>query len=381
MGLGRLRNIFLFGTLLDTGLRDIVLGRGGVPTKACELRGHAVRCVADASYPTIVEAPGQGAPGVCLCGVDDDAVARLDFYEGAFGYTRREVRVRGPDGDFHAECYFPPADQEAPGDKAWDLDGWRAEWAPLSRSAAREAMKYLGLLDAPALGRAMPMIRSRAAARLNARNDPAPAGIRSTIPASAVSLKHEEVAHIGFFTTRAYELHHPLLGGGQSPLVRREVFMATDAAIVLPYDPQRDRVLMVEQFRMGPFGRDDPLPWMLEPVAGRVDPGETPAEAARRECREEAGLTLNRLERIGGHYASPGCSTEYFHCFIGICNLEDGAAGLSGGLDGENEDIRCHLLSFDGAMALLETGEADNGPLIVSLLWLARERARLLASA
>ena len=78
-------------------------------------------------------------------------------------------------------------------------------------------------------------------------------------------------------------LRAPLFGGGQSAPLLREVFVATDAALVLPYDPLRDRVLLVEQFRMGPYGRGDPRPFLLEPVAGRIDAGETPEEAARRE--------------------------------------------------------------------------------------------------
>ena len=103
--------------------------------------------------------------------------------------------------------------------------------------------------------------------------------------------------------------------------------MATDAALVLPYDPLRDRLLLVEQFRMGPYGRGDPRPWMLEPVAGRIDAGETPEETARRECREEARLDLRGLEKISTHYCTPGYSTEVFHLFSGcaICPSRAGA--------------------------------------------------------
>jgi nudix-type nucleoside diphosphatase (YffH/AdpP family) len=162
--------------------------------------------------------------------------------------------------------------------------------------------------------------------------------------------------------------------------LQREVFVATDAALVLPYDPMRDRVLLVEQFRMGPYGRGDPRPWMLEPVAGRIDGGETPEEAAHRECLEEAGLSLRGLERISSHYCTPGYSTEVFHIFLGICDLPDTDKG-QGGLATEHEDIRTHVIDFERAMTLLQTGEANNGPLVLSLIWLQRERARLRASA
>jgi nudix-type nucleoside diphosphatase (YffH/AdpP family) len=139
-------------------------------------------------------------------------------------------------------------------------------------------------------------------------------------------------------------------------------------------------VLLVEQFRMGAYGRGDAKPWMLEPVAGRVDAGETPETCARRECLEEAGLELRELIPISSHYCSPGCSTEYFHLYLGLCDLPD-ERPTHGGLETEHEDIALHLISYDAAQALLETGEADNGPLVLSLLWLSKTRAKLRASA
>jgi len=223
------------------------------------------------------------------------------------------------------------------------------------------------------------MILARAEARIAARNNPAPVTLRSTTPREAVAEQGCEITHDGFFLTRRCRLRHPHFDGGESPEVVREVFVATDAALVLPYDPVRDRVLLVEQFRMGPYGRGDPFAWMLEPVAGRVDGGETPEETARRECIEEAGLELRTLERISSHYCTPGYSTEFFHLFLGLCDLPEVRQG-HGGLATENEDIRTHVIGFDRAMGLLESGEANNGPLVLCLLWLSRERARLRAA-
>ena len=131
---------------------------------------------------------------------------------------------------------------------------------------------------------------------------------------------------------------------------------------------------------MGPYGRGDPRPWVLEPVAGRMDATDTPESCAYRECREEANIDLKSLKKISSHYCSPGDSTEYFHLFLGLCDLPDDTA-TQGGLDSEDEDIRIHLLSYAQAMELLETGEADNGPLVLSLLWLSKNRERLRASA
>ena len=207
-----------------------------------------------------------------------------------------------------------------------------------------------------------------------------PANLRSNMTRDRVECIDTTMRHEGFFKTKEYNLRYPLLSGGMGPQVKREVFVAGEAAIVLPYDPVLDLILLVEQFRMGPYGRHDLRPWILEPVAGRVDPGETPEGAARRECTEEANLRLSGLEHISSHYCSPGCSTEYFHCYLGLCDLTGVISG-TGGLETENEDIRTHILGFSQAMDLLKTGEADNGPLVMSLLWLAHERNRLRGGA
>lgn len=240
--------------------------------------------------------------------------------------------------------------------------GGHARGVPVAAMAARRAM-----------------IVARAEARIAARRHPAPVTLRSDTARAAVAEQGCEITHDGFFVARHYSLQHPRFDGGQSAPVSREVFVATDAALVLPYDPLRDRVLLVEQFRMGPYGRGDPYPWLLEPVAGRVDGGETPQETARRECIEEAGLTLRALERISSHYCTPGYSTEFFHLFLGLCDLPEVRQGR-GGLATEHEDIRTHVIGFERAMELVASGEANNGPLVLCLLWLARERARLRAA-
>jgi len=250
----------------------------------------------------------------------------------------------------------------------------------LRREAEPEVMRgHARGVPAEEMAARSAMILSRAWARIAAQAAPAPASLRSDTPRAAVVEEHVDTTHDGFFLTRRYDLRHPRFDGMQSPKVSREVFVATDAALVLPYDPARDRVLLVEQFRTGPYGRGDPLPWMLEPVAGRVDGGESPEETARRECAEEAGLTLRGLEQISSHYCTPGYSTEFFHLFLGLCDLPEARQGR-GGLATEHEDIRTHVIGFDAAMSLVRSGEANNGPLVLCLLWRERERARLRAA-
>lgn len=194
--------------------------------------------------------------------------------------------------------------------------------------------------------------------------------------AGEVTLSSVHASHAGFFGLDVLDLSYRRFDGEESGRILREVFVAGDAVTVLPYDPQRDRVLVIEQFRAGPFGRGDPMPWQLEAIAGRIDPGETPEDAARREAQEEAALDLGRLEPVAQYYPTPGAVTEYLYSYVAICDLPDGSAGVFGAAE-EAEDIKGHLIGFDRLMELVATGEVANAPLLLTALWLQRERARL----
>lgn len=196
----------------------------------------------------------------------------------------------------------------------------------------------------------------------------------------AVSRRDEPYSR--YFAVEEYALSFRRFDGSMSPTIERAVFVSGDAATVLPYDPRRDRVLLIEQFRPGPFARGDAQPWLLEPIAGRIDPGETPEEAARREAHEEAGLELGRLIEVGHYYPSPAAKAEFLYTYVALADLPDGIEGNTArGMASEVEDIRAHLLDFAGLMALVASGEAANGPLLLSAWWLAAHRDALRAEA
>jgi len=220
-------------------------------------------------------------------------------------------------------------------------------------------------------------LRVEAASRLRAARAPV-RGLRAGV--GEVERDTTNYAHAGFFALEVQGLRHRRFDGEMSDTLRREVFVACDAVTVLPYDPVRDRVLLIEQFRVGPLRRGDPLPWQLEAIAGRIDPGESPEDCARREADEEAGLTLGVMEKVAEYYPSPGAMTEYIYSFVALCDLPDGVAGVFGKVE-EAEDIKGHLVGFDALMAAVAGGEVTNAPLILTAFWLARERSRLRSVA
>jgi nudix-type nucleoside diphosphatase (YffH/AdpP family) len=248
---------------------------------------------------------------------------------------------------------------------------------PEALALAYVVMRGYGTVPVDVVRRRLGSLRVEAASRVRAGAAPAPT-VRSG--SGQVQLVSVSPRHAGFFALDALSLRHGRFDGEESPVLVREVFVAGDAVTVLPYDPVRDRVLVVEQFRAGPFGRGDSFPWQIEAIAGRIDPGETPEDAARREAVEEAGLSLGPMEKVAEYYASPGAVTEYLYSYVALCDLPDGSAGVFGAEE-EAEDIRGHLLPFAALIEAVATGEVSNAPLILTAFWLQRERDRLRKAA
>jgi ADP-ribose pyrophosphatase len=327
--------------------------------RPARLAGHVVRAAASGSLPLLV--PGRGAvlDGV-VAAIDGAALARLDFCLAAFG--GRRVRSEGIEicaGEEPGEV--PDGSAEAAGHLAETLD---------------ELMGHFGRIGPDDLPRLMSGLPARALARVRgASSGPAPHALRlPRVPADAGAIAVAR-PYAAFFGIEEHLLTHRRFDGTMTGPLARAVFVSGDAVTVLPYDPRRDAVLLIEQFRAGPFARRDPLPWCLEAIAGRCDPGESPEETARREAVEEAGLMLGPMERIAAYYTTPGCAAEYLTSFVAEADLSK--AGGNHGLADEHEDIRTVVVPRERAQALMATCEANNAPLLVSLLWLAAHHGRL----
>lgn len=178
----------------------------------------------------------------------------------------------------------------------------------------------------------------------------------------------------GFFRLSTFRLRHTLYAGGWSQEITRELFHRGGCVAVLPYDPVRDEVLLIEQFRIGALGQKEP-PWLVEIVAGGIEPGESHEEVALREAREEAGLSLSHLHRIGSFFTSPGGTGERVTLFVG---LVDGplTAGSYGVAD-EDEDIRTFVLSLTEAGKAVTSGQVDSMIPAYAINWLISMRQEI----
>ena len=184
-----------------------------------------------------------------------------------------------------------------------------------------------------------------------------------------VRILDREVLFQGFFRMVRLRLQHRLFAGGWSPEMQRELFERGHAAVLMPYDPKRDAIVVQEQFRVGAI-ETTANPWLLEMVAGIIEPGESAEQVVRREAVEEAGLAIGRIEPLFSYLVSPGGTTERIELFVG--EVDSSEAGGLHGLADECEDIRVTVISRAEAIALLDAGQISNAAMLIALQWLAR---------
>ncbi|MDJ0938103.1 MAG: NUDIX domain-containing protein [Kiloniellales bacterium] len=180
----------------------------------------------------------------------------------------------------------------------------------------------------------------------------------------------------GYFRIDRYRLQHRRHDGGWTEELTREVFERGHAVGVLPYDPLRDEVVLIEQFRVGAHAAGW-APWQLEVVAGIIDEGETAEDVARRESLEEAGLTLLELAPIADFLVSQGAVSETVRLFCGRVDAT-GAGGIHG-LAHEGEDIKVVVVPFAELTALLAENKVTNATGLIALQWLLLNRDALRA--
>ncbi|MEI4486660.1 NUDIX domain-containing protein [Frigidibacter sp. MR17.14] len=374
--------LFLYGSLRDPALLATVTGRLP-PARPAQLAGHvvltAVNRAGTEAFPMILPEHGAVTEGLLVEGLTAAEIDRLRFYEAGFTLDGAPVTLEMPEGPVQA-ALFRPQDPGWISGGLWDFADWRARWGETSVAAARAFMAEYGLEGgAERAARRWTQLLVRGGAEVRAR-ETAPVTLRRAQGADDIRIGRLSRPYANYFAVEEYDLSWRRFDGAMSREANRAVFVSGDAVIVLPYDPVRDRVHLIEQFRVGAMARGDAEPWLVETIAGRIDGGESPEEAARREAAEEAGLTLTRLLRGPSCYASPGALSEYLYHYVAVCDLPDAVVG-TGGLEAEEEDIRSHVLPFARFMELLDSGEIDNAPLVILAMWLDRLRPQLRAEA
>lgn len=370
--------LFFFGSLRDHALLEIVLDRtvsseDRLPATAA---GYRALALGHEAYPYMAERPGELAEGVVVRNLSASDVARLEYFEEA-EYGLAPIRVETPDGPVEAE-YFRATDvmDAHVRDMPWDFGHWARTERAIALEAASELMAHFGIVPVEQIDTIWDGIMIRARMRARAKAEPPVTGtLRTARGLADIDTVEVTRPYTRYFAIEEHRLRHRRFDGTWSREILRTAVTTGDAVTVLPYDPNLDRVLLIEQFRAPMLARGDGCPWGIEVIAGRLDKEPCAETCARREAAEEAGLHLGRMEQVAAYYATPGFAAEHLTAFVGEADLPGGEGVF--GLASDDEDIRAFTVGLDEALSSVSSGEINNGPAILSLLWLQSNRERL----
>ncbi len=171
----------------------------------------------------------------------------------------------------------------------------------------------------------------------------------------------------GYSKIKQLQLQHALFEGGTSQPLFRELIVRPAAVAILLYDPEQDKVVMIEQFRVGALS-DPEGPWVLEIAAGVMEPNESIEQTVYREVKEETGCEILSLVPICSYLTTPGISNEKIHLYCAkvIAPLNEQIQGVSG----EGENIKVWVIDRKEAFHLLSLGKIMSSPAVIALQWL-----------
>ncbi len=188
---------------------------------------------------------------------------------------------------------------------------------------------------------------------------------------SMVNNVQSESAYNGFFKMDKVTFDQTKFNGEKMENVTREVFKRNPVVFLSLFDPKTKMHLITEQVRIGAIVSDQvDSPLVLEPIAGIIDQGETPLDAAVREAKEETGVDvdINSIKIIQEGFTTPGGSSEYAYFATGLFDSTQ-YVPQEGGVEGEQEDIRSHLITHEKAMEMIFSGKVNALSTAFGIYW------------
>jgi nudix-type nucleoside diphosphatase (YffH/AdpP family) len=180
-------------------------------------------------------------------------------------------------------------------------------------------------------------------------------------------LARNEVFRRSIFRIEEIRLRHELFDGSMGKEITRLVLHRGDSVALLLHDPEKEIVLLCEQFRAPTIGHGDG--WLMELPAGMVEEAEDAEECAKREALEETGYAVRNLRKVASVYLSPGGSSERVHIFYGQISVAE-RSGPGGGVVSEGEDIRLLAVPVGDTLFRVREGRIGDAKTLIALQWL-----------
>lgn len=147
---------------------------------------------------------------------------------------------------------------------------------------------------------------------------------------------------------------------------KREVYDRGNGATILLYNPGKQSVVLVRQFRVATWVNGNEDGRLIETCAGLLDDDE-PEDCIRKEAVEETGYQVSNVRKVFELYMSPGGVTELVHFFVAEYD-DNQRANAGGGV--EDEDIEVLEMPFAQALAMVKRGEIRDGKAVILLQYL-----------
>lgn len=144
--------------------------------------------------------------------------------------------------------------------------------------------------------------------------------------------------------------------------IKRSIIRHPGSAVMMAVDDQ-ERILLVRQFRLPAQAE------LWEMPAGRIDPGETPLAAAKRELREETGYSANQWSELISYFPSPGYVEERMTLFLATELVEGKAEPM------DDERIELQWFAQDELHRQIREGKIIDGKTLIGF-FLLRDRKR-----
>ena len=190
-----------------------------------------------------------------------------------------------------------------------------------------------------------------------------------------VSIEKKQYLLNDFFKVEEAHLSFEQFDGHMSPVVRRLNLERGDSVSVLVFNQTTDKLILVSQFRYATYPKTDG--WTIEAIAGMVDAGETPEQAAKREVDEETGLSIDTFEHIATFYPSPGGSSEQIFLYYSEVSGDKARYKETGGILSKGEDVKAVEITLPEALAKIKTGEIADAKTIIGVYWLENRQSNV----
>ena len=179
-----------------------------------------------------------------------------------------------------------------------------------------------------------------------------------------------------FFHVDHVEIEIDRFQSEQTYNIKRYHIERPEVVAVILEKESSGEIVMIEQFRYSTLKSSTTNGWTTEIVGGLIDQGETPLNAAKRECFEETGYQVKELTHLTSYFSNGAITNELIHLYYCKVNNED-KKGQGGGIEEEKEDLNVVEIPYQKLIDSIQKGEIKDAKTIIAIQWLLLQKTKI----